>query len=141
MRRCLLHVPQRHPGIQLPGEAFDVGAADGEQHQEADTAPGGELAQVECVRFAYQPAIPGQEPGKESRSGSVKAGWIVTSAVDGAAVVIGHLPAGLEPGRRKAPAPCARFRRKWHYFSSQITQVRGSRFAVKFRNLLPYFRC
>jgi hypothetical protein len=29
----------------------------------------------------------------------VKAGWIVASAVDGAAVVIGHLPAGLEPGR------------------------------------------
>jgi hypothetical protein len=29
----------------------------------------------------------------------VKAGWIVASAVDGAAVVIGHLPAGLEPGK------------------------------------------
>jgi hypothetical protein len=29
----------------------------------------------------------------------VKAGWIVASAVDGAAVVIGHLPAGLKPGR------------------------------------------
>jgi hypothetical protein len=28
----------------------------------------------------------------------VKTGWIVASAVDGAAVVIGHLPAGLEPG-------------------------------------------
>jgi hypothetical protein len=28
----------------------------------------------------------------------VKAGWIVASAVDGAAVVIGHLPAGLRPG-------------------------------------------
>jgi hypothetical protein len=27
----------------------------------------------------------------------VKAGWIVASAVDGAAVVIGHLPAGLRP--------------------------------------------
>jgi hypothetical protein len=39
--------------------------------------------------------------GKASiyRSGSVKAGWIVASAVDGAAVVIGYLPAGLEPGR------------------------------------------
>jgi hypothetical protein len=32
-------------------------------------------------------------------AGSVKAGWIVASAVDRAAVVIGHLPAGLEPGR------------------------------------------
>jgi hypothetical protein len=41
--------------------------------------------------------------------------------------------------------PMCPFRRKWHYrlirnFSSQITQVRGSRFAVKCRNLLPYFR-
>jgi len=29
----------------------------------------------------------------------VKAGWIVASAVDGAVVVIGHLPAKLEPGK------------------------------------------
>jgi hypothetical protein len=29
----------------------------------------------------------------------VKTGWIVASAADGAAVVIGYLPAGLEPGR------------------------------------------
>jgi hypothetical protein len=34
-----------------------------------------------------------------SRSASVKAGWIVARAVDGAAVVIGYLPAGLRPGR------------------------------------------
>jgi hypothetical protein len=33
----------------------------------------------------------------------VKAGWIVASAVDGAAVVIGHLPAGLRPGRLGRP--------------------------------------
>jgi hypothetical protein len=44
------------------------------------------------------------EPGDSaqptaSRSASVKAGWIVASAVDGAAVIVGHLPAGLEPGR------------------------------------------
>jgi hypothetical protein len=42
-----------------------------------------------------------------SRSGSVKAGWMVTRAVDGAVVVIGHLPAGLRPGRlgqRRIPA-------------------------------------
>jgi hypothetical protein len=36
------------------------------------------------------------EPGGD-QSGSVKAGWKVTSTVDGAAVVIGYLPAGLEP--------------------------------------------
>src|ERR1700730_9650368 len=45
------------------------------------------------------PRYPARNPARASRSGSVKAGWIVTSAVDGAAVVIGHLPAGLEPGR------------------------------------------
>jgi len=33
------------------------------------------------------------------RSASVKAGWIVASAVDKTAVVIGHLAAGLRPGR------------------------------------------
>jgi len=33
----------------------------------------------------------------------VKAGWIVTSAVDGAVVVIGYLPAGLRPGRLGQP--------------------------------------
>jgi len=34
---------------------------------------------------------------------SVKAGWIVASAMDGAAVVIGHLPAGLRPERLDQP--------------------------------------
>jgi hypothetical protein len=35
----------------------------------------------------------------------VKAGWIVASTVDGAAVVIRHLPAGLEPGGWASPGP------------------------------------
>jgi hypothetical protein len=35
----------------------------------------------------------------------VKAGWIVASTVDGAAVVIMHLPAGLEPGGWASPGP------------------------------------
>jgi len=35
----------------------------------------------------------------------VKAGWIVASAVDGAAVVIGHLPARLRPGGWASPGP------------------------------------
>jgi len=51
-------------GFQVAGEAFDVGAADGEQVQGARTAPGGELAQVECVRLAGQPALSGQEPSE-----------------------------------------------------------------------------
>jgi len=87
------------PGFQLPGEALDVGPADREQGQGAGAAPGGELAQVQRVRLAGQPAVSGQNPARASRSASVKAGWIVARAVDGAAVVIGHLPAGLRPGR------------------------------------------
>jgi hypothetical protein len=52
------------PGFQLPGEGFDAGAADGEQGQRAGAAPGGELAQVECVGLAGQATVPGQEPGE-----------------------------------------------------------------------------
>ena len=52
------------PGLQFPGEGLDVGSADGEQGQGAGAAPGGELAQVQRVRFACQPAVPGQEPGE-----------------------------------------------------------------------------
>src|SRR5450755_2366719 len=50
--------------FQVAGEAFDVSAADGEQGQGAGAAPGGELAQVQRVSLAGQPAVPGQEPGK-----------------------------------------------------------------------------
>jgi hypothetical protein len=45
----------------------------------------------------------------------VKAGWIVASAVDGAAVVIGHLSDELRPGKlsqRRAPANQAETHRK-----------------------------
>src|SRR5215469_482359 len=45
-----------------------------------------------------RPRYPARNPASASRSASVKAGWIRTRAVDGAAVVIGHLPAGLRPG-------------------------------------------
>jgi hypothetical protein len=51
-------------GLQVAGEAFDVGAADGEQGQGAGPAPGGELAQVECVGLAGQAAVSGQVPGE-----------------------------------------------------------------------------
>jgi hypothetical protein len=97
--------PPRHRGtcpalgFEFPSEAFDVGAAGGEQVQAAGAAPGGELAQVECVGLLARPRYPARNPARASRSGSVKAGWIVASAVDGVAVVIGHLPAGLEPGQ------------------------------------------
>jgi hypothetical protein len=56
--------PGTAPGFQLPGKAFDVGPADREQRKGADAAPAGELAQVQGVRFARQPAVAGQEPGE-----------------------------------------------------------------------------
>src|SRR5262249_62357497 len=46
-----------------------------------------------------RPRYPARNPARASRSASVKTGWIVASAVDGAAVIIGHLPAGLRSGR------------------------------------------
>jgi len=62
--------PPRHRGtcpaldFEFPSEAFDVGAAGGEQVQEAGAVPGGELAQVECVGLAGQAAVAGQVPGE-----------------------------------------------------------------------------
>ena len=56
--------PGPAPGLQLPGEAFNTGPADGEQGQRPGTASGGELAQVKCVRLACQAAVAGQEPGE-----------------------------------------------------------------------------
>src|SRR5580704_11431344 len=46
------------------------------------------------VRLRY----PARTPARASRSASVKTGWIVASAADRAAGVIGHLRAGLRPG-------------------------------------------
>ena len=45
-----------------------------------------------------RPRYPARNPARATRSASVKTGWIVTSAADGAAVLIGHLPARLETG-------------------------------------------
>ncbi len=50
-------------GLQVAGEALDVGAAGAEQGQVAGLAPGGVLAQVQLVGLAGQAAVPGQEPG------------------------------------------------------------------------------
>ena len=87
------------PGLEFPGEAFDVGAADGEQGQRAGPAPGGEGAQVQRVKASLvRPRYLARNPARASRSASVKAGWIVASAMDGAAVVIGTSRPG---GNRK----------------------------------------
>jgi hypothetical protein len=50
------------PGLQVAGEALDVGAAGGEQGQSVRVAPGGVLAQVQLVGLAGQAAVPGQDP-------------------------------------------------------------------------------
>jgi len=88
------------PGLQVAGEAFDVGAADGEQGQGAGAAPGSELAQVERVGLAGRAAVSGQVPGEGEPFGVGEGG--LDRGEDGgwAAVVIGHLPAGLEPEDR-----------------------------------------
>src|SRR5258708_36691354 len=50
--------------FEFPGEAFDVGAAAGEQGQRARAALRGELPRVQAVGLAWQTSIPGQEPRK-----------------------------------------------------------------------------
>src|SRR6266567_7165502 len=50
-----------------------------------------------------RPRYPARNPARAIRSASVKAGWIVVSAVDGAAVVIGYLPARLKPEAGPVP--------------------------------------
>jgi len=64
------------------------------------TGPGTscELAQIQRVRLAGQPQYAARNPARATRSASVTTGSIVASAADGTAVVIGHLPARLEPG-------------------------------------------
>ena len=83
--------------FHLAGEGLDVGPAREEQRRGPGAAPAGELAHVQGVRVARQAAVAGQEPGERMPFGAVKAGWIMTRALD-RAVVVGHLPAGLEPG-------------------------------------------
>ena len=61
-------------GLQVAGEAFDVGAAGLEQAQVVLVAPTGVLAQVQLAGFAGQAAVAGQcePPGAGYRLGSVR---------------------------------------------------------------------
>src|ERR1700749_5246977 len=61
-------------GFQVTGEAFDVGAADGEQAQGAGTAPRSELPQVEGIGLSCQAAVPGQEPRERGPLGIAECG-------------------------------------------------------------------
>ena len=56
--------PGAAAGLQVAGEAFDVGAANLEQPHLMLLAPAGELAQVQRVRFARQAGLTGQEPSQ-----------------------------------------------------------------------------
>jgi len=80
-------------GLQVPGEALDVSAAHLERAQVMLTAPAGELAEVQRVGLAGQPAVTGQEPGERRRSGPVNVGSAGTRTVDGVSMaIIGYLP-------------------------------------------------
>ena len=50
-------------GLQVPGEALDVGTARLEQVQVALLAPARILAQIQLISLAGQAAVAGQEPG------------------------------------------------------------------------------
>jgi hypothetical protein len=62
-------------------------------------APARELAQVQGVRLSGKAAVPGQEPGEGEPFGFGEGGLDRGERRDWAAMVIGHLTAGLEPGR------------------------------------------
>jgi hypothetical protein len=54
--------------FQITGEPFDAGPPHREQRYRAVSAPGGELAQVQCVRLPGQAAVPGEEPSPHTRT-------------------------------------------------------------------------
>jgi hypothetical protein len=82
--------PGAATGFQVPGEAFDVGAADSEQREGPGAAPGGELPQVQGVRLPGQAAVPGQEAGEREPLGIAECWLEGDKAV--VVVVIGYLP-------------------------------------------------
>jgi hypothetical protein len=88
------------PWLRVPGRRFRCrrGGRRTGAGQGAGAAPGGELAQVQRVGLAGQAAVSGQESGEGEPFGVGEGGLDRDEGVDGAAVVIGHLPAGLRPG-------------------------------------------
>jgi hypothetical protein len=60
-------------GLQVAGEALDVGAAGGEQGQAVRAAPGGVVAQVQLVGLAG-PLYPARNPATASRFAVTVAG-------------------------------------------------------------------
>src|SRR6266516_4869171 len=60
--------PGAAAGFEIAGEELDVRAAGLEQAELVLLAPAGELAQVQLVGLAGQPAVGGENPAKASRS-------------------------------------------------------------------------
>jgi hypothetical protein len=61
--RRVMVAPGPAAGLQLPGEALDIGAAGLEQAELLLLAPARVLAQVQPVGLAGQAAVASQEPG------------------------------------------------------------------------------
>jgi len=83
--------PGAAAGFQIAGEELDVRAAGLEQAELVLLAPAGELAQVQLVGLAGQPAAGGEDPAKASRSVLVNMSVTGTRAADGVVVAMGHL--------------------------------------------------
>ena len=97
--------------FEFPGEAFDLGAADSEQAQGAGAAPGGELAQVQCVGLAGQAAVSGQEPGEGDPFGVGEGG--LDRGVRGRWGGSGHrAPPGRAGTGKAGPVPVPAVKRK-----------------------------
>ena len=99
-------------GLQVPGEALDVSAAHLERAQVMLTAPAGELAEVQRVGLAGQPAVTGQEPGErqtfragECRLGGERGQWMECRWRSS-----GTSQVGLRPGRQGQPTAPAMMR-------------------------------
>jgi hypothetical protein len=94
-------------GFEFAGEGLDVRAADREQRQGPSPAPAGELAQVQGVGLAGEPAVPGQVPGEREPLGVSETGWTGTREVEAVAAAIMAPPktAGTrEAGPSQVPA-------------------------------------
>jgi hypothetical protein len=56
--------PRSAQGLEVAGEALDVGAPRPEHHHPVFGAPGHVLAQIQCVGVTSQPAVASQEPSQ-----------------------------------------------------------------------------
>jgi hypothetical protein len=70
IRFTILNVLDGCGYLQVAGEGFDVGSADGKQGHRTGSAPAGELAQVQGVRLPGQAAVPRQDPGESDPLGA-----------------------------------------------------------------------